>query len=127
MIGMDVVCKEYSDLLTEKKVEAMSKEEGIIVCAFCNHHITEPSKQITVNNSFHHVFANPHGLIFEIGCFSDAKGCVASSISSCEFSWFFGFSWKIGDCNECSTHLGWIFSSESDRFYGLILEKLIFP
>jgi len=124
---MNVVCKQYSDLLTETKTDTMSEEDEIITCVFCNNHITDPSKQIIINNSFHHVFANPHGLIFEIGCFSDAKGCVPGSIASTEFSWFFRFSWKIGVCNQCSSHLGWIFSSESDRFYGLILEKLKFP
>jgi len=124
---MDVICKQHSDVLTENKVDAMSREDEIIVCALCNHHITDPSRQMVVNNSFSHVFANPHGLVFEIGCFSSAKGCVASSIASIEFSWFIGFSWQVGACNRCSSHLGWIFSSESDRFYGLILEKLIFP
>ena len=70
---MNVVCKQYSDLLTKKKSQAISKEDEIITCIVCSNHITEQSRQIIVNNSFHHAFANPHGLIFEIGCFSDAK------------------------------------------------------
>jgi len=124
---MAVVCKQSVDLSTEKKVDVLSKEDEIIICAFCNNHITDPSKQIIINNSFHHTFANPYGHVFEIGCFSDAKGCRSSSIASTEFSWFIGCSWKIGVCNYCSTHLGWVFSSEVDKFFGLILEKLIFP
>lgn len=124
---MNVLCKQSIELCTDNKIDTISSEEEIITCVFCNHHITDPSKQISVNNSFHHVFANPHGCVFEIGCFSKAKGCISGSIASSEFSWFFGFSWQIGVCDQCSNHLGWIFSSESNRFYGLILEKLQFP
>jgi hypothetical protein len=124
---MKLFYKQSIDLLTKEKADTMIKEDEIIICAFCNNHITDPSCQIIVNDSFYHTFANPHGCVFEIGCFSDAKGCMASSMASMEFSWFLGFSWKIGVCNNCSTHLGWIFSSKSDRFYGLIFEKLIFP
>lgn len=124
---MDMVCRQNSDVLIQNADDIRSEPEKAITCALCNHHITDPSRQIMVNNSFHHVFANPHGLVFEIGCFKDAKGCVAASIASTEFSWFMGFSWQVGACNRCSSHLGWIFSSESNRFYGLILEKLIFP
>jgi len=124
---MKVVCKEYSEILTEKKMETRVREEEIVACALCHNPITYLSCQIIVNNAFSHTFANPHGCVFEIGCFSEAKGCMASSIAFTEFSWFFGFSWKIGVCTQCSTHLGWIFQSGSDRFYGLILEKLIFP
>ncbi len=124
---MDVVCKKSVDSVTQEKIETSPKEDEIIVCAFCNHHITDPSNQIIVNNSFRHTFANPHGHVFEIGCFGDAKGCRPGSLPSNEFSWFVGFSWRIGVCAYCSTHLGWIFSSETNKFYGLIIEKLIFP
>jgi hypothetical protein len=124
---MKLFYKQSIDLLTKEKVDTTTKEDEIIICASCNNHITDLACQIIVNKSFYHTFANPHGCVFEIGCFSDAIGCMASSIASMEFSWFFGFSWKIGVCNNCSTHLGWIFLSKSDRFYGLILEKLIFP
>jgi len=130
---MVVVCKESVEQLTDKKADTLSKEDEIIVCAFCNNHITNPSRQIVINNSFHHAFVNPHGYVFEIGCFSDAKGCRSASTASTEFSWFIGYSWKIGICNYCSTQLGWIFSSESNilkgthKFFGLILEKIIFP
>ncbi|MCD4675516.1 MAG: hypothetical protein K8S18_05900 [Desulfobacula sp.] len=124
---MLVVCKQSVDLSTRKKTDTLPKEDEIILCAFCNNPVTDPSRQIIVNNSFHHTFANPHGYVFEIGCFSNAKGCVPGSIASSEFSWFIGYSWKIGVCNYCSSHLGWIFSSKSNKFFGLILEKLIFP
>ena len=124
---MKLVCKQFIDSDTEKKAETMSKEDEIITCALCNNHITDLCRQIIVNKSFNHTFANPYGQVFEIGCFSQAKGCLPGSMGSTEFSWFFGFSWQIGICNQCLTHLGWIFSSKSDLFYGLILEKLKFP
>ena len=124
---MDVICKHTPDESVEEKTKTLSKDEEIIVCGFCNHHITDPTKQITVNDSFRHVFANPHGIVFEIGCFSGARGCKPVSISSNEFSWFVGFSWQICVCSYCSAHLGWVFKSDSSKFYGLILEKLIFP
>jgi len=130
---MTVVCKQSVDQSTEEKTDTLSKEDEIIICASCFNHITDPGRQIIVNNSFHHTFANPHGYVFEIGCFSTARGCRPGSISSNEFSWFVGYSWKIGVCHYCSTHLGWIFSPDTNglkgtsNFFGLILEKLIFP
>jgi hypothetical protein len=124
---MEVICKQSPHRVPGEETKTLPREEEIIVCANCNHHITDPSKQIMVNGSFRHIFANPHGYVFEIGCFSDAGGCRPGSVSSYEFSWFVGFSWQICSCNYCSNHLGWMFSSESKKFYGLILEKLIFP
>jgi hypothetical protein len=124
---MVVFCKQSVDLLTENKMDTLPKGNEIIICATCNNHITEPSKQIIMNNSFYHAFANPGGIVFEIGCFSDAKGCIPGSMSSFEFSWFPGYSWEIGVCVNCSTHLGWIFSSTDNHFFGLIFERLIFP
>ena len=124
---MNIICKQSVDASTENRTRQISQEEEIIICALCNNHVTDPSRQIIVNNSFHHTFANPYGHVFEIGCFKDAEGCNPASISSTEFPWFTGYSWKIGACSYCSTHLGWIFSSESDQFFGLIIEKLIFP
>jgi len=123
---MKVICKQLplAETFSENKTLPQGRES--IVCALCNHHITDSSKQIIINNSFHHIFANPHGNVYEIGCFSNAGGCRPISKSSVEFSWFIGFSWQICVCNYCSNHLGWFFSSESEKFYGLILEKLIF-
>jgi len=124
---MELICKKSSQNFTLEETMTSTQEENIIVCAYCNNYITRPSKQIIVNQSFSHIFANPHGNVFEIGCFSQALGCRSSSISSFEFSWFPGFSWQTCICSLCLNHLGWIFSSDSERFYGLILENLIFP
>ncbi|MCM2283325.1 MAG: cereblon family protein [Desulfobacula sp.] len=124
---MDIVCKESLDYLSVAETKTDSKEDEIIVCAFCSHPITTPSKQILIHDGFRHIFANPHGYVFEIGCFSEAMGCRPVSNPSAEFSWFIGYSWQTCICSQCATHLGWFFSSESDHFWGLILEKLVFP
>jgi hypothetical protein len=123
---MEIICKQTPDNLSIEETKTVLKDEKIVICSVCYQKITDPSKQIIVHQSFRHIFANPHGYVFEIGCFSDAIGCHPASISSNEFSWFIGYSWQIGICNQCSAHLGWFFSSELNNFWGLILEKLIF-
>lgn len=122
-----IICKEATNKDPKSSTEKSISEDEIISCALCNSFITRPSNKIIVDQTFSHVFANPHGIVFEIGCFDSAPGCIAGSASSTEFSWFPGYSWKIGACQFCSSHLGWIFSSKEDRFFGLILDKLIFP
>ena len=124
---MDIRLKTRPIEISESDKKSLPEEEKIIVCARCLFPVTDPSKQITVKGSFSHIFANPHGHVFEIGCFSDADGCISASPKSDEFSWFSGCEWQIGICKNCAVHLGWIFTSRDERFYGLILEKIIFP
>lgn len=119
--------KEEIDTVTETKDACKAQEKEVIVCAACYQEITESELQIMIDDSFTHVFANPHGIVFEIGCFSQAKGCHAGSLPSDDFSWFSGFEWQVGVCTSCLCHLGWIFTNNTQRFYGLILDKLIFP
>ena len=81
-----------------------------------------------MNGSHRHTFANPHGIIFEIGCFKQASGCAAVGPPSAEFTWFAGYRWQPGLCVACLIHLGWVFSAAGgDGFHGLILERLIEP
>ncbi|OFZ66617.1 MAG: hypothetical protein A2328_09755 [Bdellovibrionales bacterium RIFOXYB2_FULL_36_6] len=122
-----IICRQSPANFPLEKTEILSKNEEVIVCALCNHRITDPLQQIIINQSFNHIFVNPHGHIYEIGCFSHASGCHPASVPSDEFSWFIGYSWQICFCDMCSTHLGWYFTSELNRFWGLILKKLIFP
>lgn len=124
---MDLSCKQKTQGVSQEKIESSSMDEKKICCAYCLHAITDPDSQISVNGSFYHVFANPHGYVYEIGCFSNAEGCRKVSSSSSEFSWFSGFSWQVCICEQCASHLGWIFLSDTKIFYGLIIEKLIFP
>ena len=102
--------------------------EEFILCRQCHQPITRPTERITVQGAHQHTFANPHGIIFEIGCFKNTKGCGYAGAASDEFTWFAGYSWRICICALCLTHLGWIFSSKGgDNFHGLILDRLIEP
>ena len=109
------------------EVEEMGEEEEAILCGFCQNSITDTSNQIAMNGAHSHIFANPHGYVFEIGCYKRATGCLTSLESSPEFSWFSGYHWKIALCSNCSNHLGWYFFSNTSSFFGLIQENLILP
>jgi hypothetical protein len=105
-----------------------SNENGFILCRQCRRVITHCSLQIAVEGQHAHTFANPHGIVFEIGCFKSADGCDPIGPSSIEFCWFSGYCWQITECRFCQTHLGWIFSNNhNDSFFGLIIDRLILP
>jgi hypothetical protein len=104
------------------------EDEPLIVCRQCRQSIARPSDGIAVNGAHRHVFANPHGLVFEIGCFRAATGCGVVGPASDEFTWFAGYLWQTLLCTGCLSHLGWSFSAGSgDLFFGLIPDQLIFP
>jgi uncharacterized C2H2 Zn-finger protein len=101
-------------------------QEKFLLCARCFHVITHPSLRIIVNGAHEHTFANPHGIVFEIGCFRSAIGCGYYGPPSHEFSWFAGFMWQVAVCGSCLAHVGWLFSSPgADSFIGLILDRMI--
>ncbi len=131
----DVVCREpsergrenpgrYTDL--DVDLEEPEKREYIL-CRQCLQIITGPDQRIEMHGAHQHVFANPNGIVYEIGCFREAQGCRYSGFSTEEFSWFVGFSWRVAVCGMCLAHLGWLFSSSGGSFQGLILNKLMFP
>lgn len=101
------------------------KDMPAICCRNCHYPVTLPSERIEVASAHHHTFANPNGYLFEIGCFRNADGCGAIGIRTAEFSWFRNYTWQIGICRKCRNHLGWLFQSLNDRFYGLIMDRLI--
>lgn len=96
-----------------------------IVCSACSQVITGDSERISINGSHEHTFANPQGIIFQIGCFASAAGCVQVGAATDQWSWFKGYYWKIVCCSICHSHLGWayLFAGEV-RFYGFILSRL---
>ncbi len=110
----------------DTRVEREPKEDDrYIVCRQCGQHLTKPSERTSVNGSHTHTFANPSGLVFEIGCFSMARGCAFIGPPSLEFPWFAGYSWQIAICSSCQTHLGWLFVGQhSSQFFGFILDRL---
>lgn len=105
---------------------AMGGESSRLVCAVCRLMITAPSWRVAVAGSHRHVFANPQGHVFEIGCFAAAPGCAAVGSPTSDFSWFPGTLWHVAVCVACGLHLGWRYSqSDGGTFYGLILDRLL--
>jgi hypothetical protein len=49
---------------------------------------------------------------------------MTTGIKTDEFTWFAGYTWQIGVCRKCLSHLGWRFQSMGDYFFGLILDRL---
>ncbi len=103
-------------------------ENDRLLCRHCLVVITNRSEQIRVNGSFQHTFANPHGIVFEIGCFQNARGCGHVGAPTDEFTWFAGYYWQVAVCGSCLTHIGWRFSArDGGIFFGLILDRLVAP
>ncbi len=128
-IPADKPGEEGDTTTVEKQAEEQSpEEEEYILCRQCHQAITKPADRIVMQGSHRHTFANPHGIVFEIGCFRSVKGCGYAGIASDDFSWFAGYSWRVCFCLMCLTHLGWMFSLKGlDTFYGLISDRLIEP
>ena len=80
-----------------------------LLCINCLAPITSLDLKISVNDSHTHVFINPAGLTFRIGCFSSAHGCRIHGDLTSLHSWFKGYSWNFADCATCHDHLGWQF------------------
>jgi len=120
---------EMLDSFAEDETEDQaSDKEEYLRCLQCNNVITSPSERIQVQGSHQHTYANPHGIVFEIGCFKDVTGCGYAGAATDEFSWFAGYSWRICFCSMCLTHLGWMFSSHAGGiFHALILDRIIQP
>ena len=99
--------------------------EKALICRRCHTVITSRLHETAVNGSHLHTFFNPAGVIYEIGCFRQARGCVVHGLPTGEFSWFKGYFWQYAACITCQDHLGWFFASNEKTFYGLITSKLI--
>jgi uncharacterized CHY-type Zn-finger protein len=124
-------CKQSSDEQIEEvsskilqKTEA-EKEKESILCKNCKNEITSAEFTAAVHGQHAHIFKNPAGLTFHIGCFSKAWGCIIYGIPTYDFTWFTGFSWCVALCSNCFTHLGWHYQSNGASFFGLILANLV--
>jgi hypothetical protein len=115
---IEAVC---SKILQETETEG--KKESII-CKNCRNEITTVEYSIVVNGQHAHIFKNPLGISFHVGCFSVAGGCFIYGIPTYEATWFTGFAWCIAVCANCFTHLGWHYQSGRENFYGLIMANL---
>ena len=112
--------------LDERSPQTVRRDDDgdFLLCANCRNLITTRQAAISAGGGHQHTFANPHGLVYTIGCFGQAPGCGVAGAASTEFTWFPGFNWRVAVCAACLTHLGWRFSSSGASFYGLILDRL---
>jgi|GEM_PF-357575 len=124
--------RKYSDKQLEEVTQRLKaerrkkkKKKKFILCRSCNHIITSVDKRIEVSGQHSHVFKNPAGIVYRIGCFSAATGCFNFGDPTEQFTWFPGYAWCYSNCLNCFMHLGWFYQSGEDNFYGLILSHLI--
>ncbi len=113
---------------TKEKIETkrVSEDKNQLLCRQCLFAITDAANRISVNGAHNHAFANPHGVVFEIGCFRNASGCGIVGRQTNEFSWFSGYLWQVAVCSSCLLHVGWRFAGTNrGSFYGLIHDRLV--
>lgn len=134
MIGTSTIyCRDYSDITLQDKSfcqcdneDSEKKEKRPILCRACRAKITTAAQMIEVNGSHRHTFANPHGKVFEIGCFSGASGCINHGPATHDCTWFAGCTWRFSLCANCFTHIGWKYHSTlAGSFFGLIWAQLL--
>ncbi len=121
--------KPFSNVDLEQKEKSKDKEDfdkkEFLLCAVCHNRITRKTDKINIDEKHQHTFANPHGLVFHIGCFVNAPGCISYGEETEFFTWFPGYKWRVALCLRCGALLGWAFHSNDEHFFGLILDNLI--
>ncbi len=110
--------------VTQTDAEELDEEDRELDCAACGHPITHTKHRTSVGGLFQHTCVNPAGILFEIGCFTEAQGCRHLGPESDDFTWFDGYTWQVAVCQSCRAHLGWRFWSADNEFWGLILNRL---
>lgn len=103
--------------------ESDNEQSRALLCRTCLIPITTEKQRIEKEGKHLHTFFNPAGIVYEIGCFRSAPGCLTYGSSSSEFTWFTGYIWQFVCCSSCQEHLGWKFDAD-DEFFGLIIKKL---
>lgn len=114
----------HSPPASKGRRQSAAKAMEAIYCRSCGNAITARDQKIQVNGSHAHTFFNPAGIVFELGCFRLAPGCLTAGKPSPEFTWFPGYVWRVVMCRRCKVHLGWVFAMGEHTFHGLILTKL---
>lgn len=109
---------------TDPDAEEGERKVGELVCVRCHNPITSHAARVEVNGRFEHEATNPYGFHFRLGCFATAPGSYPHAERSSFYSWFPGFTWQRCLCGLCNTHLGWLFERGSERFFGLVLDRL---
>ncbi|BCS88967.1 cereblon family protein [Pseudodesulfovibrio sediminis] len=121
---MGVVLKDASESKSTPELEAGDGGRAL-VCRQCRNKITRKDLAMTVNGSHRHVYFNPMGHLFELGCFASARHLSVHGVRTEEFTWFPGYAWQVVVCSTCGSQLGWKFTGKDDGFYGLLLNMLM--
>ena len=101
-------------------------DERVYLCRACRAMITTRAMALVVDGQQEHTFFNPAGVMYEIGCWAAAPGCVARGIPTSEFTWFRGYRWSYAICRGCDELLGWRFTGAGrGGFWGLITSRLV--
>lgn len=111
--------------VTKEKDEGEQEQERALRCKLCGVTITTSKQKIARDGKHLHTFFNPAGIVYELGCFLKAPGCLVQGPESLEFPWFAGHSWQVSYCSMCREHLGWYFQASSNSFFGLIVNRLV--
>ncbi len=110
----------------EKDEEAEDRAPGRnLLCRVCLSIITSEEEGISMSGSHRHVFVNPSGVVYAVGCFRSAPGCLRTGTPTLEYTWFAGYLWSYALCARCGLHLGWYYESGGGGFFGLITDHLI--
>lgn len=126
--GPDPRSGPHDDAPDPDKTPEPSAGEGgrRLVCKACRTRITRRDLGMEIDGKHHHVFFNPHGYVFELGCFASAKNVIPTGPRTDEFTWFPGYAWQVVACAGCNSQLGWRYiSPTAGGFFGLILNALI--
>jgi len=97
----------------------------VLACAACRNPITTTAERIEIDGRHEHDAVNPHGYGYHFGCFDHAPGVAQRGDQTGHWSWFSGYRWQISYCRGCARHIGWMFVTNTHRFHGLILDRLV--
>ncbi|MBF0158557.1 MAG: hypothetical protein HQL58_03450 [Magnetococcales bacterium] len=117
----------YNPLIPAQQPDTLEQQQSqrLLLCSRCQWPITDETRRIAIAGNHEHTVFNPHGIVFQIGCFQIAPGCDGVGDWSGEFSWFRDYLWQIVLCHCCQWHIGWRFRSQTAaEFFGLILNRL---
>jgi hypothetical protein len=113
------------ELVEQLRNAELETRPNYMKCRFCNTPITTEQDKIEIDHQHQYCFTNPNDVAYELGCFRNAPGCILFGKLTDEYTWFGGYEWQLGLCDNCGEHLGWYYQSLSqDYFYGLILKRL---